>query len=407
MADGPLRGVRILDLTHVWAGPLGVRVLADLGAEVVKIEAPYGRGPRDIVDTPLGGWLWGDPGDEPWNRNAMFLKLMRNRRAVCLDLKAPEGRATFLELVAGADVVIENFSVRAMPELGLDFDSLQAVNPRIVYVSMTGYGGAGPYRDRVAFGPTVEPLSGLGSLLGYGPGESRCTTMALLDPIAALSAAAAVVTALRRRAETGRGARVEVSLHEGGVSFSGPWLLAHQLGQSVTPRGNRHPAMAPHGVYPCAGHDAWIAIGCADDAQWRALCTVIGGELDPGANLGMRIARHDAIDATIACWTRSRDKHEAATCLQAAGVPAGPVNTTPDMLADAQAIYRQFFVPLEEHMPVPGNPVKMTGLTSADWTPCPKLGADNAAVLRDWLGYGDTRIEELQRQGVLTDRPPA
>jgi crotonobetainyl-CoA:carnitine CoA-transferase CaiB-like acyl-CoA transferase len=294
-----------------------------------------------------------------------------------------------------------------MPELGLDFDRLRAVNPRIVYVSMTGYGSAGPYRDRVAFGPTVEPLSGLGSLLGYSPGESRCTTMALLDPIAALSAAAAVVTALRQRAETGQGARVELSLHEGGVSFSGPWLLEHQLGGSVAPRGNRHPAMAPHGVYPCAGDDAWIAIGCADDTEWQALCGAIGGDLDPGADLHARIADHDAIDAAITRWTRGRDKHDAAIQLQANGVPAGPVNTTPDMLADPQAIYRAFFVPLEEHMPVPGNPVKMAGLTSTDWTPCPKLGADNAAVLRDWLGYDDQRIQELERSGVLANRPPA
>ena len=124
MPDGPLRGVRILDLTHVWAGPLSVRVLADLGADVVKVERPYGRGPRSVVGTPLGGWLAGDPRDEPWNRNAIFVKLGRNRRSLCIDLNSESGRKAFLELVAVADVVIENFSARAMPSLELDYETL-------------------------------------------------------------------------------------------------------------------------------------------------------------------------------------------------------------------------------------------------------------------------------------------
>jgi crotonobetainyl-CoA:carnitine CoA-transferase CaiB-like acyl-CoA transferase len=408
MTDGPLRAVRVLDLTHVWAGPLGVRVLADLGAEVVKVEAPSGRGPRDVVETPLGGWLWGDPGDEPWNRNAMFLKLMRNRRALCIDLKTAAGRTTFLELVARADVVIENFSARAMPALGLDYATLASVNPRIVYVTLSGYGTFGPYRDRVAFGPTVEPLSGLDALHGYGPGESRCSSMALLDPIAALSTAAAVLTALRRREATGSGARVELCLHEAGVSFSGPWLIEHQLGGQIAPMGNRHPAMAPHGVYPSAGADAWIAIGCASDAEWRALCRVVQSpNLDPALGLAARRGIHNLIDDAIAAWTRVRDRHAATLELQAAGVSAGPVNTTPDMLADAQVLARRFFVPLDEGMPMPGNPIRMAGLTTEDWTPCPRLGADNAAVLADWLGYAPERIAALESQGILANQPPA
>lgn len=406
MADGPLRGVRVLDLTHVWAGPLAVRVLADLGAEVVKVEAPYGRGPRDPRESPIAGWLGGERGSDPWNRNAVFVKLMRNRRSLCLDLKTPDGRATFLELVGQADVVIENFSARAMPSLGLDYETLRRANPRIVYVTLPGFGTHGPYRDRVAFGPTVEPLSGLTSVLGYGPDEPRCTAMALMDPIAALSAASAVLAALRRRAANGRGARVELSLHEAGVVFSGPWLIDHQLGAHAGPVGNRHPHMAPHGVYPCAGDDAWIAVGCATDTHWRALCGVLDAGLDPAADLARRFLDHDLIDAAIAHWTQSRDKHTAAALLQAAGVPAGPVNTTPDMIADPQVQQRGFFVPLEDRTPVPGNPIHQPGSGSADWTPCPSLGADNQAVLAEWLGYPPARIRALEERGVLFDRPP-
>ena len=407
MADGPLRGARILDLTHVWAGPLGTRILADMGATVVKVEAPMGRGPRQYKGgLPLGGWLGGAPPAEPWNVNAIFVKLQRNKRSLALDLKTPGGRGAFLELVAVADVVIENFSARAMPELGLGYETLAAANPRIVYVTMPGFGASGPYRDRVAFGPTVEPMSGLTSVMGYGPGEPRNTAMALMDPITAVNAAAAVVDALRRRERTGKGALVEMSLHEGGVAFCGPWLVEHQLGGDIRALGNRHPRMAPHGVYRCAGDDAWVALACRDEADWRALCRLLP-DLPASADLAARIAGHDAIDVALAAWTGRRAKRQVAEELQAAGVPAGPVNITPDMTADPQVRARGFFVPLEPGpTPMPGNPVKMAGIDSADWTPCPRLGADNRAVLADWLGYDAARIDALEAAGVLVDKPP-
>lgn len=407
MAAGPLNGVRVLDLTHVWAGPLGTRILGDLGATVVKIEAPLGRGPREYKGgLPLGGWLGAKPPEEPWNVNAIFVKLQRNKRSVALDLKADAGRETFLELVAVADVVIENFSARAMPALGLGYPELSAANPKIVYVAMPGFGTSGPYRDRVAFGPTVEPMSGLTSVMGYGPEEPRNTAMALMDPITAVNAAAAVIDALRRRERTGKGAFVEMSLHEGGVAFCGPWLAEHQLGGDIRRLGNRHPRMAPHGVYRCAGEDAWVAVACRHDADWQALCGLID-ELPAEADLAARMADQDRIDEALSAWTCARSKAEAAAALQARGVPAGPVHITPDMTADAQVRARGFFDHVEPGpTPMPGNPIKMAGTGPADWTPCPRLGADNRAVLADWLGYGADRIAALETAGVLVDKPP-
>jgi crotonobetainyl-CoA:carnitine CoA-transferase CaiB-like acyl-CoA transferase len=407
MADGPLHGIRILDLTHVCAGPLAARILADLGADVVKVEAPASRGPLVWSGAPLGGWIGGDPRDEPWNRNAAFVKLARNRRSLCIDLKAPAGRSAFLDLVQVADVVIENFSARAMPSLGLGYDSLKAANPRIVYVTMPGFGTTGPYRDRVAFGPTVEPISGLTCVMGYGPEEPRSTAMALMDPIAAMSAASAVVTALRARERTGVGTYVELSLFEAGVSYSGPWLIEHQLGGRVHPIGNRHPHMAPHGVYRCSGADAWVAVACRTDAQWRSLCALLDASLDPDATSSERQAAHDDIDAAITAWTSTRSKEDAAVTLQALGIAAGPVNIVPDMADDPQVTHREFFVPLEEATPVPGNPVKMAGVSPQTWSPCPPLGADNRAVLADWLDYDEAQIADLERTGVLAQRPPA
>ena len=406
MADGPLRGVRILDLTHVWAGPLGVRVLADLGAQVVKVERAYGRGPRGVVGTPIGGWLAGDPRDEPWNRNAVFVKLARNRQSLCIDLKSDAGRETFLQLVAVADVVIENFSARAMPSLRLDYETLKAANPKIIYVTMPGYGTHGAYTDWVAFGPSVEPLSGLTNVMGYSADEPRNTAMALIDAIAAMSAASAVVAALRYRQQHDTGVYVELSLHEAGVAYSGPWLIEHQLGGHIELLGNRHPRIAPHGVYRCAGEDDWIAIACTTDAQWRALAALIGEEFDPHATLDERRARHDEIDAAISAWTIERTKADATNALQNAGIAAGPVNTTPEMSHDPQVRQRKFFVPLEDETPVPGNPVKMRGSSSADWSPCPKLGADNTAVLEGWLGYTREQVQALEKTAVLADGPP-
>lgn len=411
--DGPLRDVRILDLTHVWAGPLATRILSDLGAQIVKIERPMARGPRERVAAPIAGFIGGEPGPEPWNGNAAFVKLARNSQSLCLDLKATEGREIFLQLVEQADVVIENFSARAMPSLKLDYPHLKAANPRIIYVTMPGYGTYGAYRDRVAFGPTVEMMSGLPNLMGYGPNEPRNTAMALMDPTSAVTATSAVMAALRRRraleaqddVPTVTGTRVEQSLHEGGVSFSGPWLIEHQLGGNVESMGNRHPAMAPHGVFPCEGDDQWIAIACRDDGDWWSLARVVPG-LDANWSLAERVAKADVIEETIAAYTLLANKHVLTESLQRVGVPAGPVNTAPDMLDDAQAVSREFFVPLDKNTPMPGLPVKMAGLSSSEWSPSPALGADNASVLRDWLNMADDDIGRLSAQGLIFDKPP-
>ena len=375
----------------------------------MKIEAPTSRGPRSYGrTTPLGGWIGGAPGDEPYNVNAVFVKLQRNKKSVAVDLKTSVGRTTFLELVKNADVVMENFSARAMPSLRLDYPVLSAANPKIIYVSMPGYGMDGPYRNRVAFGPSVEPLSGLTNVMGYGPDEPRNTAMALPDPIAALNATSAVVTALRRRQQTGRGALVEMSLHEGAAAFCGPWLIEHQLGEPVKRFGNRHPNMAPCGIYRCAGSDDWVAIACRDDRDWYAICATIPGSLDATADLEERVQTHHNIDQLIETWTLRHSKTAAADILQEANIPAGPVNTTPDMTSDSQTIARNFFVSIERGpTPIPGNPIKMKGISSADWTPCPRLGADNHEILREWLGYSIEEIDALECSGVIVNRPPA
>ena len=405
MADGPLSGIRILDLTHVWAGPLSTRTLSDLGAQVVKVERPHGRGPREAAGEPIGGWMGGEPGPEPWNANAIFVKLHRNSRSVAIDLKDYRGKQLFLELVGVVDVVIENFSARAMPSLGLTPDVLLAANPNIIYVTMPGFGASGAYSNWVAFGPSVEPMSGITNVMGYSAKEPRNTAMALMDPTSGMSATSAMLSALRERARTGKGMVVELSLHESGVTFSGPWLIAHQLGETIEPIGNRHPQMAPHGMFRCQGEDNWIAVACIDNAEWQALAQLIP-DLDGSLDLAARRACENEIEAAIATWTADITKGEAANRLQSAGVSAGPVYTTPDMLADEQIQARGFFVPLEPKVPVPGNPIKMDGISDADWTPCDRLGGSNAEVLKEWLDWTDEQVQALAQDGVLADKPP-
>ena len=383
---GPLAGVRILDLTHVWAGPLGTRILGDLGADVVKVERPTGRG--GVAGLPgAGNYLGGERGADPWNRQGTFVKLNRNKKSLAIDLKKPEGRRVFLDLVRVADVVIENFSARSMPALDLGYDVLRAANEKIIYVSMPGYGRTGPYSDRVAYGPSVEAMTGLNAVMGYSPAEPRNSAVALPDPIGGVTAAAAVVTALNRREATGRGAFVERSMHEAGVSLLGEFLVERQLGGDPRPMGNAHPAHAYSDVLRTRGEDEWIAVTCRTEAERATLEKILDG---------------DATD---------HDKHDLTARLQEAGIAAGPVTIAPDILADPQVSDRRFFVRLEREdlpsTPMPGSPMVIDGdFERTYWRAPPRLGEHNRQVLEEWLGYDADEAARLERDGVLVDRPP-
>lgn len=416
----PLEGVVILDLTHVWAGPLGTRVLADLGAEVIKIEALTGRGPASIRPG-TGGAFQGGPGDEPYNRQAGFNKLNRNKKSVAIDLKTGEGRAVFLDLARRADAVIENFSARAMKSLRLDYAELKKVNPDIIYVAMPGYGTWGPISDYVAFGPSVELMTGLTSVFGYNDEEPRPTAMALPDAIAGTTAAAAVVTALLRRHDGGKGGFVDLALHEAAITMLGEFLVERQLtGRQPPILGNRHRSRAPQGVYPCRpstveGHEieGWIFISCGDEDAWRRLSTLAGGDWhrDPDfATAESRRVHHDRLDALIAGFTAGCDKTALMSKLQEAGISAGAVMVTPEFMADPQVVERGYFVELGDDtippLPFPGSPVIIDGERHAGWRRAPRLGEHNEQVLTSLLGYSIEQVDQLLKAGVLADRPP-
>ena len=414
-ATRPLAGVRIVDLTRIWSGPLATRILGDLGAEVVKIEAHTNRGAAVVPGVRPGLFPDGDPGERPWNRQGLFNKLNRNKQSVALDLKSDRGRELFLQLIAEADIVIENFSARAMPSLGLGYEQLRAVNDEIIYVAMPAFGLTGPYRDYVGLGPSIEPLIGLTALMGYSEDEPRVTAKALTDAISGVVAATAAVTALDRREQTGQGGFIDLSQHEAGVTMLGEYFIDRQVSGVEPPReGNWHPEATPHGVFRCAGDDDWIALSVRDEAQWLALADSAGAAWasdDRFATAEERRENRAALNEEIEGWTVTRDKFELMRALQSAGIAAGVVHTAPEVLADPHLADRGYWVQLDEidagRQRYDGSPLIFNGERGYDvWTPAPILGRQNESVLRDLLGVDADDFAALFEQGVIADRPP-
>lgn len=412
----PLDGVRVLDLTKVWAGPLAARILAELGADVVMVEAPMARGPRQMppdLARSMALFPENEPAPEPWNRNGFQNEYARNKRSVALDLREEEGRAVLERLAAGADVLMENYSARVMPGFGLDDDRLHEINPGLVYVTMPGYGRTGPCRDWLAFGNVIDGHAGMTSLTGYADGPPWKSGMAWPDAVAGVHAAAATLVALydREHDPERRGDTIEVAQVETVIAALGHELLDAQLrGHDRGPRGNGDPVVAPQGVYPCRGEDRWIAISVLDDAGWEALSAVAG--IDPSlARLDVRGRRERRIeiDAALAEFTAAQDHADLAHRLQALGVAAAPVLDAPGVLEDPHLSALGFFVVVDH--PVAGShranrlPIRFARTPVVPPAPAPRFGADNEAVLTD-AGFGADDVAGLAARGVIVDAPP-
>lgn len=417
---GPLEGVRVIDLTHVWAGPLGTRILGDFGADVIKVEAPFGRGPAALPANTFGFWQ-GPLTDQPYNRQAGFNKLSRNKRSMCVDLKMPGGRAVFLDLVRHADAVVENFSARAMGSLGIGYNDLRKVKTDLIHIAMPGYGSYGPNSDYVAYGPSVEPTTGLTWLMGYGPDEPRPTLIGIPDAVSGAALPGTLVNALLQRRQTGKGGFIDLALQESAIGMLGEYFVEYQLsGEDPAIRANRHREFAPQGIYPCLatavnGEERrnHIFITCRDDTEWSALCDTLNPDWrrDPRfATREDRRTNHDALDREISGVTATRDKMQLMTELQSRGVAAGAVTIAPEFMGAKQVVERGYFVELGNDdvpaIPFPGNPVIVDGKRHEGWRAAPKLGEHNRDVLRDVLGYAEEDIDRLYEAGVIMERPP-
>ena len=374
---GVLDGVRVIDLTRVWAGPLVARILADFGAHVVKVSDP-----RMPLDRTMG------------TNN----KLNRNKDSLALQLDLPRDKDAFLELAAVSDIVIESFRPHVMHNFGLDYEALRQVRPDIIFCAMSGYGSSGDAAEFPAYGTSVESITGMPSLMGYAGGMPMTSGIAYPDPVAALNAAVAILTALRHRTMTGEGQFIDLALAEGPVCHIGEYIGAFvHNGRQPDRSGNRHYAYAPHGVYPASGDDRWIAIAVTSSEQWRALCGVMGrSDLASDArfcDMKRRKANEAALDGIIGEWIAQHDAVRLARTLQAAGVPAGAAHTGVDLLADPHLRERGFFVTLDEpdvgRKVYPGQAIITDGLHKERWRPSAPLGAHSEFILRTLLGRND------------------
>jgi crotonobetainyl-CoA:carnitine CoA-transferase CaiB-like acyl-CoA transferase len=403
--DAILDGVRVLDLTHAWAGPFATQLLADYGAEVIKIETC--ERPDMLRFSTL-------PADESrpdaYNRGGWFQYLGRNKLSLTLDLKRPQGQDLFRRLVAQSDIVIENFSAQVMRRLGLEYAALQAVNPRLIMISMPGYGTVGPYKDFVAFGEMIEPFAGLSELTGYADRAPLRLAVAYPDPVAGFHAALAALLALRQRRQTGTGQHMHIPHREPITRTLGESVLDYTV-NGRTPRriGNRHRAWAPHGCYPCRGRDRWITIAVRHDAEWSALCRVLGGPAWTHdrrfANSFTRWKHAPVLDQHMAETTQLWEASALTTRLCAAGIPAGGVQTNQDLLSDAHLHTRQAFWVIAHRLagtyPYPAPSTRLTDTPPRCMRPAPNLGEHNTEVLTRLLGLSPAEIQDLEAKGII------
>ena len=406
----PLSGVRVVDLTWIVAGPTCTRMLADFGAEVIRVENQQ----------TLDSIRFGRPhpkGFEPPDSSGMFNWLNRGKRSITLNARHPRGLELLKRLLAVSDVLVENYSSRVLENWGLGYEQQREAKEDIIYVSLSGFGHSGPRRDYGTWGPTAQALSGLTAMSGFAGGEPAGWGFSYLDHLAGFTAATGIAAALRHRRETGRGQWIDLSQVETGMAVTGPASLdftanGRRYRETGNPPGNRSvwPKAAPHNTYRTAGDDKWIMITCLRHEQWAALCGVLGAAewLDDGrfATLPARLRNQDALDELIGERTAGQDGRELMKRLQAAGVPAGVVQNGVDLVAnDEQLAAREWTVAREhavlgEHI-TDGLPVHFSRTPGTRELPGPLLGEANEYVYGELLGYSAEEITELMIDGAL------
>ena len=344
----------------------------------------------------------------------LYNNLNHSKKAVALDVAQPGGRDVFLKLAAHADAIVQNFSPRVMGNLALDYDVLSGVNPEIILTSMPAFGLSGPYKNRGSYGPGVDAMSGLSHLTGYDDGPPMKPGNFFCDQNAAVLSAFATMSALWARAHGGGGQHIELAMIEGEFQILGDAYIDFAMnGRERRRSGNRHPHMEPHDVFPCLGHDNWVAIGVETDAQWVSLADTMGRKDLGGeaalAGLAGRQQNREKIAAAIAGWTSTRDKLQAQDMLQLAGVPAAAVLDAAELLANRHVMARHGFeyvdVPNVSPTPYPRPAFLLSGTPVPLQTAAPGFAQDNDAVFGTIAGLTAAEIDALESEGI-TSRVP-
>ncbi len=398
----PLEGIRVCDFSWIVAGPQATRILADLGAEVIKVEN------ADHLDAVRR--MPGEPGP---NRRGMHNNFNRNKLGITANLTHPGGRELVERLIGVSDLVVENYSPGAFARMGFPYERLRELRPDIVYLSISGYGHLGRDASYVTWGPTAQAVSGATAVSGLPDQPPAGWGYSYLDHTAGYYGAIAALMALYHRAQTGEGQHVDLSQVETGMLLAGVQMLDFQVNGRPSERiGNRSrwPAVAPHGIYPCAGEDRWIAIAVEDDACWRALCAELGlpalaADERFTTNEG-RVAHQDALDAAIASCTPEREAHELMEALQSRGVPAGVVQTMEDRMERDPQLADRGFYPVAPHPEMgdhrfEGVPMRFS---KARWRldrGAPLLGEHTREIATGLLGYREAEYETLVAEGAV------
>lgn len=403
-SDRPLQGIRIIDLTQAWIGPFATQLLADLGADVIKIEShkrpDVWRGARSAAEQAAVI----NENAHPINTGGRFNGANRNKRGMCLDLATAKGRALILQLIGEADIVMENFTPRVMQKFGLDYEALKAVNANIISVSFSGYGKSGPYASFKANGTTIEALAGWDALFRYPADDPMVMGFYQADAITGIQLVAATLVALLERDITGKGLSVEGSMFGAAVTYMGEVILQASLGEDVVATGNRHPDMAPQGVFPCLGDDRWIALTIRDDRDWHAFKSTMQLETNRYDLLADRLQQADQLEAIICKWTDRQPAEKIVSRLQDLHIPAAVVNDTLTVLNDPQLIDRSWFIPMTHpdtgtHKYV-GFPWRFSSCQLSVDRPAPRLGEHSIEILSNELSLSAEEIQGLFDEGV-------
>lgn len=397
----PLEGIRIVDFGWVFAAPIGTRTLADMGAEVIKIETRRHLDEMRLSPSNTSRDIEKDP---------VFHDLNRNKLSVSIDFTQSEGAELVKRLVEVSDVVVENFSPGVLDRRGLGWDVLSGVKPDLVMVALSAAGQTGPLHRIRTYGPSISALSGLDSLVGY-PGERVLGSQGFYpDMVGAIHGVVAILAALWHRDQTGEGQYVDLSQWEATVGMLGEAILDYTMNGVVRgTQGNRDPGMSPHGNYPCLGDDAWVAIAVATEAEWNGFTAAIGAPAwtrEPWAADRLERVRHaDRVDVHVAEWTAERTPDEAAELLQRHGVPAGPSLHVGERYFHPHFLERNFHVDFDH--PATGTDIvggiawRLDGTPGQLRRPAPLLGQHNGEVLGGLLGLSPDEIADLERREIV------
>jgi len=393
----PLAGIRVLDFTHVLAGPFCTRLLADLGADVVRVES------SKHPDHPWPSAFVSDDG-----RHASYLNTNRSKRSIAIDLKHPTGQRLAMELAGIADIIVENFSAGVMERLTLGYEALKPSNPSLIYISMSGYGHDGPRRDWTSMNMNLQGYSGLMMVTGAEDDPPTAISNSWNDYVGGLHACFAILQALDRRRATGAGSLIDLSQFECSAGMIGAAILSSAVDGQIPPRlGNRSETFAPQGVYRCAGADDWCALAIESEEQWEALAGLIrtrewNADPDLGTVAG-RKKRHDEIDRAISAWTERRPSAEVEWRLKSLGISAERVRRIDEVVdsADASGVFTEMPERRFGSMRITRLPFSLSGVDLPSPLSAPRLGEQSAEILREWLHLSAVAIERLMKSEAL------